>query len=52
MINPFLYNFTNQDFRKAFRDLLHIKKSKTKKRYDMESSSIRKPTIDMETKFF
>lgn len=28
MINPFLYTFTNQDFRKAFRDLLRIKNKK------------------------
>jgi hypothetical protein len=26
MINPFLYNFTNPDFQKAFRKLLHIKR--------------------------
>lgn len=24
MINPFLYNFTNHDFRKAFKDLLKL----------------------------
>ena len=24
MINPFLYNFTNQDFRRAFKKLLNM----------------------------
>ena len=28
MINPFLYNFTNQDFRKAFKDLLRLNRNK------------------------
>jgi hypothetical protein len=31
MLNPFLYNFTNQDFRKAFRKLLHLNKRKKEK---------------------
>lgn len=26
-LNPFLYNYTNRDFRKAFRDLLRLRKS-------------------------
>lgn len=30
MINPFLYNFTHQDFRRAFRSLLRIKKKSKK----------------------
>lgn len=30
MINPFLYNFTNQDFRKAFKTLLGLKPRKDK----------------------
>jgi hypothetical protein len=28
MINPFLYNFTNHDFRKAFKDLLKLNTTK------------------------
>jgi hypothetical protein len=31
MINPFLYNFTNHDFRKAFRDLLKLNSKNNKK---------------------
>ncbi len=29
MINPFLYNFTNHDFRKAFKDLLKLGSKRT-----------------------
>jgi hypothetical protein len=40
MINPFLYNFTNQDFRKAFRDLLHIKKNRKKMSNESSAGSL------------
>jgi len=54
MINPFLYNFTNQDFQKAFRSLLNLKKNKNRNKKSDSSgsylSSSRKTTIK-ETKF-
>lgn len=28
-LNPFLYNYTNRDFRRAFRDLLHMNKRRS-----------------------
>lgn len=45
MINPFLYNFTNQDFRKAFQDLLHLKKVKKRRQRDDAESAISNQTI-------
>lgn len=40
MINPFLYNFTNQDFRRSFKDLLNLNNSKNRKRaYQVQQGS-------------
>ena len=40
MINPFLYNFTNPDFQRAFMKLLNIKQKTWKKKQSNASKSI------------